>query len=408
VTSPVRVLELRSVRGTGGGPEKTILTGAARMDPARVRVTVAYVRDGRDPIFGIGERAADLGIDYVEIRERHSFDLSIWNPLRELVRARGIHVIHAHDYKTNLLALLLARPTGAAPMTTEHGWTGHSWRERRVYYPADKRMSRLFPRVVAVSEDIRQELIRCGASPARVTTLPNGIDAAAFRRNPSRVAAVRASIGMKPGDRVVGAVGRLEQQKRFDLLLIAFSHLLRSHPSLRLVIVGDGGEREHLERAAQGLGVRQACAFLGHRHDVADLHHAFDLFVQASDYEGTPNAVLEALAMETPVVATDAGGTAQILTDGVEGLIVPRGDVNALSAAMARVLADPGAASGRVRAGRHRVEGPLSFDGRLAALERIYALLAGGPAGEAPAVADPAGRAITFCGTPVEAPPQHQ
>src|SRR5438552_6314370 len=98
---PIQVLELRSVFGTGGGPEKTILLGAARTDPRRFAVTVCYIRDDRDTVFNIDRTAAALGVDYVELRERHSFDRSLWPKLRALVRERRIQIVHAHDYKTN-------------------------------------------------------------------------------------------------------------------------------------------------------------------------------------------------------------------------------------------------------------------------------------------------------------------
>ena len=106
---PIRVLELRSVRGTGGGPEKTIMLGAAGTDPTRFSVTVCYIRDRRDDVFTLDHRAKHLGIDYVEVLESHSFDRSIIEPLRQLLRSRQIDIVHSHDYKTNLLALLLAR-----------------------------------------------------------------------------------------------------------------------------------------------------------------------------------------------------------------------------------------------------------------------------------------------------------
>src|SRR5262245_53683572 len=110
--SPLRILELRSVFGTGGGPEKTILLGAAQADPARYRVTVCYIRDRRDRVFHIDERVRALGIDYVEVPERHSWDPAIWGRLRRLVRARNIDIVHAHDYKTDFWALALARHEG--------------------------------------------------------------------------------------------------------------------------------------------------------------------------------------------------------------------------------------------------------------------------------------------------------
>src|SRR5499427_11031006 len=102
-TEHLRILELRSVRGTGGGPEKTILLGAQRA-ARRFPVTVCYIRDARDHTFGIAERASRLGIDYVEIVEHGSLDRTIWPALRTLVRVRGIDLVHAHDYKTDLLA----------------------------------------------------------------------------------------------------------------------------------------------------------------------------------------------------------------------------------------------------------------------------------------------------------------
>ena len=114
----ISVLELRSVRGTGVGPEKTILFGAERHDRRRFRITVCYLRDLRDEVFGIDERARTLGLDYVEVRERHSFDVRIWSQLTALAAERRFDIVHGHDYKTNLLAWLLARRTGAVAMAS--------------------------------------------------------------------------------------------------------------------------------------------------------------------------------------------------------------------------------------------------------------------------------------------------
>ena len=99
--TPIRILELRSVRGTGGGPEKTILLGAARSDPARFAVTVCYIRDARDEVFSIDKRAAAMGVDYEEVVERHSFDPSVLGAIGSLIRRRRIDIVHAHDYKTD-------------------------------------------------------------------------------------------------------------------------------------------------------------------------------------------------------------------------------------------------------------------------------------------------------------------
>lgn len=377
MTYPIRILELRSVWGVGGGPEKTILLGAARSDPARYAVTVCYLRDARDPAFTIDERAAKLGIDYVEVCERHSFDPRIWPALRRLVRARGIDIVHAHDYKTDFLAYLLAQVEDVIPLATVHGWSGRSRREQ-FYYAVDRRLLARFPRVIAVSGKLRDALRRVGMPPGRIDTIRNAIDHVAFRRDPARVAETRQRLGFGPGDVVIGSVGRLESEKQYELLLEAFARVRAGRPNVVLVLAGEGSERGLLEAAAQRLGLGSSCRLLGQWSDVVALHHALDLFVQSSDREGTPNAVLEAMAMETPVVATDVGGTAELVEQGVHGLLVPPGDPGALARAIDDALADPAGLARRRTAARRRIEEELSFDARQRALEAVYDRLMAG------------------------------
>ena len=369
---PLRILELRSVRGTGGGPEKTILLGAAMSDPRCYQITVCYLRDQRDRIFGVDQRAALAGVDYVEVPEKHSFDPGVWPRLRRLIQERSIDLIHSHDYKTNALALLLSRACAITALSTVHGWTGHSFRERWCYYPADKRVLARFPRAVAVSSEIGRELVNHGADPERVTVVLNGIDHRRFRRDPARVADARAALGARPGDLVIGAVGRLEPQKRFDLLLEAFAAITGRFPRARLFIVGDGSQRQALDAQVKALNLTGSCVLVGHTDDVVPAYHAFDLLVQSSDYEGTPNAVLEAMAFEVPIVATAAGGTAEIVRDGVDGRIVPTGRPDLLIDNVVRALENPAATTAMAQEARARVEGELSFETRVRRIERIY------------------------------------
>jgi glycosyltransferase involved in cell wall biosynthesis len=375
-SEPVHVLELRSVRGTGGGPEKTILLGAAMADPGKVKVTVCYIRDVRDDVFRIDERAKAAGVDYTEITERHSTDPAIWSPLRRLTAERRIDVVHAHDYKTDLLAWALALRAPVALMATAHGWTGHSSRERLVYYPADKRLLARYPLVLAVSGQVRSELLRHGAEASRVKVLLNGIDHRAFRRDPARVAAARTAYDARPGELLIGAVGRLEPQKRFDALIEAVHRVRVDFPRLRLLIAGEGSEREALLNTIHAHGAGRWCQLLGQVDDVAFLHHALDLFVQSSVYEGTPNVVLEAMALETPLVATDAGGTTELVRKGIDGLIVPKADARALERGIREALVDFEARRARAAAARRRVESDLSFVQRVRTLDDIYVSLA--------------------------------
>jgi glycosyltransferase involved in cell wall biosynthesis len=231
---------------------------------------------------------------------------------------------------------------------------------------------------VAVSEEIRSELIRRGCRPDRVVTILNGIDERRFKRNPAARRAARAALDLTDDDVAVGAVGRLERQKRFDLLIQAFAEARRTMPGLRLFIAGDGSLRQELASLIRTLDLDGSCRLLGHTPDVVGLHHALDLLAQSSDYEGTPNAVLEAMALETPVVATAAGGTAELLSDGVHGRIVPIGDITALADAIVGSLTRREEAQTRAMAARLRIVTELSFAARNAKIEALYRELASG------------------------------
>ncbi len=368
-----RVLELRAADGPGGGPEKTILHGAAlhRMSS----VAVCYLRQAHDRNTEIAERARKLGIDYLEIRQCGKFDFSLSQQLRNVIRHRNIQIVHAHEYKSNYFARLLAKSTGVIPLSTAHGWTGNAYRERFLYYPADRRWLRSFPLVLAVSTEIAQTLLRAGLAPAQVRVLLNGINVAAFSNSAEARHAARRKWGVDPQDVVLGAVGRIERQKRFDLLLEVVARLRTEIPAVRALIAGEGSLRRGLEDQVRRLGLGDRVQFVGHVHPVQDFYAGLDFYVQTSEYEGTPNVVLEAMAMGIPVVATNAGGTGDLLRHGREGWLVPEFQAAAVAEAVQEALRHPALARQRAQSARARVDSEFSFPRRCETLEAIYAEL---------------------------------
>ena len=207
------------------------------------------------------------------------------------------------------------------PLATAHGWTGHTWRER-FYYSADKRLLARFPRVVAVSSEIRRTLVRAGAAAERVSVVLNGIDPERFVRDPARPAAERLARGFAPADQLIGAVGRLEPQKRFDLLIEAVVELRRRRPAVRLLIAGDGSLRPSLQaladRAAPG-----AILVLGHVDDVIGFHHLLDVLRAIVRLRGHAKLGARSDGARDADCRHRCRWDDEISCDGVHGLVVP-------------------------------------------------------------------------------------
>jgi len=359
----IRLLELRSAWGAGGGPEKTILLSAARHDRQRVRPVVAYLKDPRDRGFetGVRARAREAGTRILEVPDRGRFDPCCVRRLRRL--ARRADVIHTHDYKTEVYGLLLGRGRGRAKLiATAHGWTRDA-SKTRLYEAIDLLALRFFDRVIAVSEATRRDLVDGGIHEERIVLLRNGIDETVWR--PARED-MRAELGIDRGTPVVGTVTRLSHEKGVDLLLEAAARV----KDAVFLVLGEGTERGALADRARALGVAERVRFLGHVSDVRRALATFDVFVLPSRVENAPNALLEAMACEKACVAFDVGGMRETLGDA--GILVAAADTVGLAERITSLIGrrDARWAFG-VRA-RARIEREFSFSRRLARIEAIY------------------------------------
>ncbi len=372
---PVVVAEFRQSHTTGGGPEKTILFSAAAHDPARVRVIPIYLAAPGDPLEGVEEVARRAGVEIVRVADRARLDPFVIGWMRRLLIRHRCRVLHTHDFKTDFLGLVLARTVpGLRLMATAHGWSSPLGKWHRFYNALDRRVLRLYPTVIAVSEHTARELRGVGFRRERLEILPNAIDVEQWRPR------TRGALppGLPSGRRFVGTVGRLSIDKDVPTLIRAFTQIAPAHPDLDLVLVGDGPERASLLALAGELGVRSRVHFLGQRGDLQELYGAFEVFVLSSRTEGMPNTLLEAMAMERPIVATPVGGVGEMVRDGEEALLVPPGDPAALAGAIALLCDRPERADELARSARARAVSRFSFTHRLRRIEEIYVRVAAG------------------------------
>ncbi len=253
-------------------------------------------------------------------------------------------------------------------------YTEHNLQER--YHPLTRRANlatwRLQRRVIAVSAEVAESIRRHAGGRVPVETVRNGIEVDHPPVAPQEAAAVRERLALAPDSPVVGTVAVFRTQKRLDLWLRAASRLAADDPALRFVLVGDGPLRGALESLAGELGLADRVRFPGLQQDVRPFLANFDVYLMSSQFEGLPLALLETMAAAVPLVATAVGGIPEVVADGVEGLLVPPGDVEALAGAVRRLLADRTAAAAMAAAARERVRRDFSAARMAAEVEAVY------------------------------------
>ena len=336
-----RVLHLRSSCGLYGA-NRAVLDLSEALRGGLHSVVGSIVTGERDDV--LGAEAARRGLHTTRIESRGRADFASVAALAERIRALGISLLHAHDYKSLVLALLAGRRAKVPVVATYHGDTAAT-RSLRAYEALARALGNATRGVAAVSSPLARSL-RAWIRTAPVLHIPNGIRAPAPCTDAERVAA-RARFELPPDAAVLAVVGRLSVEKGHTVLFEA----LRSLSQKPVVLVaGEGALGTELRQRTAGLDVR----WLGFTGDTRPVYAAADVVVLPSLTEGLPLVALEAMALCRPLVASAVGGLPALLSPGV-GVLVPPGDIRALAGALQQVLADGSGRARRAALGRERV-----------------------------------------------------
>jgi glycosyltransferase involved in cell wall biosynthesis len=370
------VLETRVVNGTGGGPDKTILNTPRFLTPWGYRTLCAYMHPPQDPGFeSLRSRARAWQAPLLSVADTGPWDWHVVTRMLDICRRERVTIWHGHDYKSNALGLLVRRFWPMRMVTTVHGWVQYTARTP-LYFAIDRLSLRFYDKVLCVSDDLYRSCRESGVPARRCELIENGIDLNEWTRRRGQAAA-KARLGMEPGRLLVGAVGRLSPEKGFDLLIRAVDRLLHAGRDVGLVIFGDGGERAALEALAGRLGRADRVRLAGFGTDLPGWYEAMDVFALSSHREGLPNVLLEAMALEVPVVATRVAGVPRLVEHGANGLLVEPGSVDELAGAVDRLLGDAALRERLAAAGRRTVEGRYSFAARMRKIAALYDALLG-------------------------------
>jgi glycosyltransferase involved in cell wall biosynthesis len=355
-----------------GGAETLIFHMARGLDRQRFAPAVCVLGEPGP----MGQEMAAAGIEVVALRRfrRPGRWLRVLPPLTRLLRERGAGIVHTHLYHGNTygrLAAIRARtPVIVASV--------HNVYERVKPHRAwiNRALARWTDAILAGSEAVREDILRWDGVPRRqVHVLPYGIEPEPYLTLPDP-AESRRMLGLPPDAPVIGTVGRLEIQKGHDLLLRSLADLRREGCNAVLLLVGEGRERTRLSEMAAELGLADRVRFLGTRRDLPVLFAAMDVFAFPSRWEGTPLALIAAMAAGLPVVATPVGGIPDVLKDGATGRLVPVEDVPALTAALRATLRDAATSRTLGVAARENVLNHCSVMAMLHELEALYWSLA--------------------------------
>ncbi len=365
------VFDTRVVTGSGGGPDKTILTSPKFFEPLGYHMLCGYLYPPGDAGYAeIERKAAKHGAPLLSIPDRGPFDMKLMGTLLKICRGQKVKIWHGHDYKTNALGWALAKFHRMKLVTTVHGWVHHTARTP-LYYKIDKWSLKKYARVYCVSQDLLDSCLEFGVKPERAVLLENGIDTAEFMRQRT-VTEAKTELGFNPAEILIGAAGRLEPEKAFDLLIRSVHELRTANLPVRLVILGEGHDRPRLEAVIQELQAGAYVTLAGWQSDVRRYFEAMDIFALSSLREGLPNVLLEAMALEVPCVATRIAGIPKLITDGVDGRLIEPNNGAELTAALKDLVQSEALRAEYRTAARNTIETRYSFAKRIAWLKDDY------------------------------------
>jgi glycosyltransferase involved in cell wall biosynthesis len=381
---PLRILHVIARLNVGGAALHVLqLAAEQRRRGHHVLVVAGRLATGEESMEYLADELA-VPLRRLPALQRELSPTDDTKAVRELIaiiRAEQPHVLHTHTAKAGgagRVAALLAH--GARPDAVVHTYHGHVLRgyfgrgKETFYRLLERALARCTDRLIAVSREVRDDLVSLGVAPrSKFEVIPYGFDLAS-RSDGTDIdrVRIRSEIGASESTFVVGWVGRLTAIKRPLDLVRVLSALVGLEVDALLCLVGDGPERPSVEALAASLGVGDRCHFAGYRKQLGGWYAAFDVLCLTSANEGTPVAAIEALAAGRPVVATRVGGTPAVVEDGVSGFLADEGDISTLSSRLAELARDPALRSRLGRAGAARMRELYAKERMVDDIERLY------------------------------------
>lgn len=300
------------------GAERWILALLRGLDPQLVQSTLINLVDVPGEHSEVVSAAQERGFTAFDYYTGGKFNpFSVFKMARWL-RTNSVHVVHGHGFKSDAFGLLSGRLAGCRVITTPHGWSVEKDPKLQLYEKLDRKLFRFMDMVCPLSLELAQGLQR-DTLQSQVRLIPNGVDIA-------EVEAAERALTADEERFTIGYIGRLVPLKNVATLLRAMQQVAAQYPCVLLKIIGEGPERQSLERLAEHLGILDNILFLGFRDDAVRFLKTCNLFVLPSLSEGIPRCVMEAMAAHVPVIASDIPGNRNLVIHESTGMLFPPTD----------------------------------------------------------------------------------
>ena len=368
--TPIKLLAIVEAR-TITGPARNLIEFVPLARSAGIETVVAtFLRKESANFFT--ERLESLSIPLFPISEESPFDLSTIQKLKRLVAKVQPDLIQTHAVKSHFLVRLSGIPNSIPWIAFHHGYTSTTWRTD-LYNELDRWSLRAATQMVTVSHASLGQLRTKGVPPERVKVIHNAVPTGygIEMGDSSQIDALRSTLGIPVGQKVILSVGRLSREKDQVSLVEAISEL-RGSFSPYLVILGEGPEHKTILEKTRLLGLTDKVILSGQQDDIGPFYSLADVVVISSRSEGSPNVLLEALAAGVPLVATSVGGIPEMVRNGEHALLVPHGDPKQMASSIARIFAEKGVARSLIENGRKLVQTRFSPAERVRTLAGMY------------------------------------
>ena len=276
----------------------------------------------------------------ITIKCKKRIDIHALQELIAILKKQRIDILHCHEMKSRLYGLIAARALNIPVVTTHHNWTGAN-RLVKVYEYLDAFYIRFFDQIVAVSEELKHSMLKLKVPAKRISVIINGINLKELHIDRKDISYLKKKIGIKNGTKIIGNVGRLSVEKGHKLFLTAAKLIQKEFPAIQFLIAGDGPLKSELKFCADNLGLKESVFFTGFCSNIQQLYLLMDIFLLTSSVEGTPMAMMEAMAMGVPVVATNVGGVSKILHQNQSGILSKNNEPEEVAESVISLLKNP-------------------------------------------------------------------